>query len=86
MFGDNLFLSAKYSWMDNTGGNTSVLDPYLRVEDEFGDTVALNDDEEYPANLNSMVTFRTQAAGTYYLVATSFEQRKTGRYAIFVQK
>ncbi|MGA2468331.1 MAG: carboxypeptidase regulatory-like domain-containing protein [Thermodesulfobacteriota bacterium] len=36
MFGDNLLLSAKYSWMDNTGGNVSVLDPtqtHLAIKD-----------------------------------------------------
>jgi len=27
MFGDNLFLSAKYSWMDNSGGHVTVMDP-----------------------------------------------------------
>jgi hypothetical protein len=27
MIGDNFFMSAKYSWMDNTGGHVTVMDP-----------------------------------------------------------
>jgi hypothetical protein len=66
--------------------NTKRFDPFLRVIDEFGNTIALNDDEdEAQDRLNSLVTFRTVSAGTYYVVATSFAPGQTGRYAVFIQ-
>ena len=66
--------------------DTDKFDPFLRIVDEFGDTVALNDDEdEAQGRLNSLVTFRTVSSGTYYVVATSFAPGQTGRYGVFVQ-
>ena len=54
--------------------------------DEFGNTVALNDDEdEAQGRLNSLVTFNTVSAGTYFIVATSYAPGQTGRYGVFIQ-
>ncbi len=62
-------------------------DPYLRVEDEYGNTIALNDDEdESQGRLNSMLSLRTYSNGTYYIVATTYQKARTGRYAVFVQE
>ena len=66
--------------------DTDKYDPFLRIIDEFGNTVALNDDEdEAQGRLNSLVTFNTVSAGTYFIVATSFAPRQTGRYGVFIQ-
>lgn len=62
------------------------LDPFLRIVDDYGNTVALNDDEDEPqGRLNSLVTFRTVSAGTYHIVATTFAPGEIGRYAVFIQ-
>ncbi len=61
-------------------------DPYLRVVDEYGNTVAMNDDEDWRSRrTNSVVSFQTQSAGTYFVVATTFDPGRAGRYAVFVQ-
>lgn len=66
--------------------DTRKLDPFLRIVDEFGNTVAFNDDEDTAlGRLNSLVTFRTVSSGTFYIVATSYRPGQTGRYAVFVQ-
>jgi hypothetical protein len=66
--------------------NTDKYDPFLRIIDEFGNTVALNDDEdEAQGRLNSLVTFNTVSAGTYFIVATSYAPGQTGRYGVFIQ-
>lgn len=66
--------------------DTDKYDPFLRVLDEYGNTVALNDDEdEAQGRLNSVLSFRTVSAGTYYIVATSYAPAQTGRYGVFVQ-
>jgi hypothetical protein len=66
--------------------DTRVYDPFLRVVDEFGNTIALNDDEdERQGRLNSLVTFRTVSAGTYFVLVTSYSPGQTGRYGVFIQ-
>lgn len=67
--------------------DTRKLDPFLRVEDRYGNTVALNDDEDQgQERLNSVISFRTVASDTYYVVATTFAPGQTGKYAIFIQE
>jgi hypothetical protein len=46
----------------------------------------MNDDEDLRSGrINSVVSFQTQSAGTYFVVATTFDPGRVGRYAVFVQ-
>ncbi len=60
------------------------LDAFLRVEDRFGNTLALNDDEDKSTRFNSIISFRPNFSETYFLIATTMIPRQTGPYALFV--
>lgn len=51
-------------------GSNRLLDPYLEVYDSFGNLVASNDDAN---GLDSRLTFTADRSGTYFLVASRFE-------------
>ncbi|MFZ2029151.1 MAG: PPC domain-containing protein, partial [Vitreimonas sp.] len=51
-----------------TGGGT-LADPYLRLRDSAGNSLAFNDDNG--ANLDSRITYTATTTGTYYLSAGS---------------
>jgi hypothetical protein len=65
--------------------DTDRLDPELRVEDEYGNTLALNDDEDHSTRLNSIISFRPLFSGTYHIIATTYGPGQTGPFALFVQ-
>jgi hypothetical protein len=51
--------------------NVAYLDPYLIVYDPDGHAVlGFNDDEAYPDNRDSLVTWRATSSGTVWVVAT----------------
>jgi hypothetical protein len=58
-----------------------VLDTYLRIDDENGDLVTLNDDVVFGFNRNSRVRFIGRAGQTYYVRAQS-SGGTSGRYAV----
>ena len=59
------------------------LDTYLRIEDEQGNPIV--DDDDTGGQLDSMIFFSPPETGTYRLVATTFEPRRTGNYTLIVQ-
>jgi len=65
--------------------SSTTLDPYLRVEDEYGTTLALSDDMNYPANTDSQLVFRPSYHGTYRLVVTTFLPKRPGEFILSVR-
>ncbi len=61
---------------------SSAFDTFLKVVDGMGKLVAWNDDIE--ENLNSGIVFIPLEPATYRIVATSFENRGRGAYALTV--
>jgi hypothetical protein len=60
-------------------------DTFLRIEDRFGNTLAMNDDEDESSRFNSLISFRPNFSGTYYLLVNSMRPDQTGPYALFIQ-
>lgn len=59
------------------------LDTYLRVYDEHGSLIALNDDINTAAgDVDSQVVFGATYSGSYYIEAASFGDAQTGPYLI----
>lgn len=90
-------LSAKVSEQSHpikmTGGRTYLInmespqfDTLLRLLDDQGKVVAENDDISFPDNLNSRIVFTAPRDGDFSIVATSFQQRGVGAYAITVRE
>ncbi len=48
--------------------------------------MAENDDIDPDNNLNARIVFKAFAAGTYRLIATSFEQRGVGPYTLRIRE
>lgn len=69
--------------LDSRGG-TPLSDPLLRVMDASGNQVSFNDDGGN--GLNSLVTLSVTTAGTYYLVADSYNSSGSGGYALSVEE
>ncbi len=75
-----------------TLGNAYVIDMQskqfdtkLRLEDGKGAVLAENDDIS-KENLNSRIVFTPSTNGVYRLIATSYQQRGRGAYAIIVRE
>lgn len=62
---------------------SSDLDSYLSLLRGPGDQLADNDDIA-PGNRDSRLSYTAQAAGTYYIAATSFRSGATGAYTLRV--
>ena len=62
-----------------------TLDPYLRIEDSYGNTLALNDDEIANVVLDSKIVFRPVQTDTYYFVVTTFNPGATGAFNLIVE-
>lgn len=59
------------------------MDTYLRIYDENGNIVALNDDINFDGeNYDSRVTFGATYSGSYYIEAASYDDAETGSYII----
>jgi len=65
---------------------SQLFDTYLRLEDNKGKVLAENDDISPGLNTNSRLLFSAPAAGTYRIVATSFEQRGQGAYTLTLRE
>jgi WD40 repeat protein/tetratricopeptide (TPR) repeat protein/tRNA A-37 threonylcarbamoyl transferase component Bud32 len=63
---------------------SAVFDTYLRLEDSDGKVLDENDDIG-PDSLNSRLVFNPKTDGTYRLVATSYQRRGVGDYAITIR-
>jgi WD40 repeat protein/tetratricopeptide (TPR) repeat protein/tRNA A-37 threonylcarbamoyl transferase component Bud32 len=61
-----------------------AFDTYLRLEDNQGQVLAENDDIS-PSNLNSRIIFRPEKDGPCRIVATSFQRRGSGEYALTIR-
>ncbi len=76
-------LNAGSRYLINLVGNT-LEDPYLRVHDASGATLAENDDIVAGIDRNSRLTFTAPTTGTYYLEAGAFDESYTGTYSLAV--
>jgi hypothetical protein len=65
---------------------STVFDPFLRLEDAKGNKLAENDDIEPGVNRNSRIVFTPKEGGTYRLVATAFQQQGTGAYVLRIRE
>lgn len=63
--------------------NSSTMDPWMRVEDPDGKTVAQDDDSG--GNQNASLVFKPVKEGTYRIIATTFAAGATGSYQITLQ-
>jgi WD40 repeat protein/tetratricopeptide (TPR) repeat protein/tRNA A-37 threonylcarbamoyl transferase component Bud32 len=61
-----------------------AFDTLLRLEDDQGKKLAENDDIS-PSNLNSRIVFRPEKDGPYRIVATSYQRRGSGDYALTIR-
>src|SRR5438067_8373339 len=61
-------------------GNGTLADPFLRLRDSAGTSLAFNDDNG--TNFNSRITYAATASGTYYLSAGSSTASGTGTYLV----
>jgi WD40 repeat protein len=61
-----------------------VLDSYLRLEDGQGRVLAENDDISADS-LNARIVFSPRRDGTYRIVATSYQRRGVGEYALTIR-
>jgi len=62
------------------------LDPLLRLEDANKKKLAEDDDIIEGKNYNARILFAPKADGVYRLIATSFEQRGVGAYALVIRE
>lgn len=65
-------------------GATPVSDTFLRLYDANGNLIAENDDGG--ADLNSLLRFTADIAGTYYIEVDSYANNKTGGYTLSVSE
>jgi hypothetical protein len=62
-------------------------DTYLRLEASKHEVLAENDDiDERAGNLNSRIIFTPKENAAYRIIATSFEQRGIGTYALVIRE
>ena len=64
---------------------STQFDTYLRLHDGRGKLLAENDDIA-PDNLNSRIIFTPKEDGVYHIIATSYQQRGRGAYALRVRE
>jgi hypothetical protein len=65
-------------------GNPQKFDPFLRLEDPDGREVAQDDDGGgFP---NARITYAPEKAGTYKVIATTFQPNMTGKFALTVKE
>lgn len=57
----------------------------MRITNSTGKLLAENDDIS-PNNLNSRLIFTPKEAGTYRIMATSFQEAGTGTYTLRIRK
>lgn len=65
-------------------------DPYLHLMDSNGNTVATNDDINYPSDTNAAIGFTPTQSGTYYIAADSYFHQggsisDTGTYTLTME-
>jgi tetratricopeptide (TPR) repeat protein len=60
--------------------------PYLRLTDAEGKTLAENDDREPGVSLDSRIVWTALRDGTYVIIATSRGQQGTGRYTLLLRE
>jgi subtilisin-like proprotein convertase family protein len=72
----NLIAGNTYAF---TLSGTTLLDPYLEVQDSSGSNVASDDDGG--GGLNSYLTYTPTTSGTYYLAARESGNNATGSYS-----
>jgi hypothetical protein len=69
-----------YRFALNSNGGDPLSDPYLRLYDQRGDEVAMDDDGG--GDLNALLEFTAPATGTYFVEASGFGDGATGGYAL----
>ena len=57
-------------------------DPYLRIEDANGKSLAEDDDSG--GNLNARIVFQPPQTGTYRLIVTTFQARTFGNFQLTI--
>ncbi|MFO1163048.1 MAG: pre-peptidase C-terminal domain-containing protein [Reyranellaceae bacterium] len=85
-FGVQLIENTAYtiSLLGLQGGGGTLSNPYLRLHDPAGSTVAENDDIVPGANLDSRITFVPTVTGVYYIEAGAHGDNLTGTYQLLV--
>ena len=63
-------------------GKGTLSDPYLRLHNAAGTSVASHDDVTYPSNLNARIQYTATTSGRYYVAASAFQS--TGSYLLTV--
>ena len=64
-------------------GSSDLADPYLEVYDAAGNLIASNDD--FGGGYDSQLTYTASSTGTYYVVASSYDDAGAGTYRMHVQ-
>ena len=79
----SVYLTAGNTYAFSLNG-TTLLDPYVEVQDSAGTNVASDDDSG--GGLNSFVTYTPTTSGTYYLAAREAGNNATGSYSAQVRQ
>ncbi|MEI7815979.1 MAG: S8 family serine peptidase [Desulfuromonadales bacterium] len=79
----SVYLTAGNTYAFSLDG-TTLLDPYVEVQDSVGTNVASDDDSG--GGLNSYVTYTPTTSGTYYLAAREAGNNATGSYSAKVRQ
>ncbi|MEM9736884.1 MAG: M10 family metallopeptidase C-terminal domain-containing protein, partial [Pseudomonadota bacterium] len=66
-------------------GGDELRDPFLRLRNADGVTVAFNDDQVFGVVLDSALNYTAQEAGTFYVEVDSFLSRFAGDYELAVK-
>jgi Ca2+-binding RTX toxin-like protein len=66
------------------GGGGDLADPFLRLDNMVGETVATNDDVVSGTNPDSTLTFTPTVSGTYFVEAGAFADGYAGGYTVAV--
>lgn len=66
------------------GGGGTLRDPYLRIYNDNGTLLSLNDDSG--PGLDSQINFSPNNTGTYYIAAGAYADRSTGTYQIGIEQ
>jgi S1-C subfamily serine protease len=71
--------------IDMTGGDPKKpFDPFLRLEESTGKD--LTEDDDGGGNMNARIVFRPERAGTYRIVASTFDPKQTGPFKLSIRE
>ncbi|KMW57774.1 Alkaline phosphatase [Candidatus Rhodobacter oscarellae] len=65
-----------------TMNGASLSDPLLRLYDDSGNLITLNDNISFPSNPNAQINYTATHTGTVFVAAGAFDDSLTGTYSI----